>query len=125
MSYRILVVDDSKLARMSVGKLLGALRPDWIRLEASNAEDAMLAAADADIALLDFNMPGKDGLAFAADLSKLKPGIPVAIVSANTQNEIVNGAHALGAEFLPKPLTAESLGKFLSDAVGRMKAETR
>ena len=45
MSYRILVVDDSKLARMAVAKSLGALQPDWIRLEAANAGEAAHRAA--------------------------------------------------------------------------------
>ena len=31
MSYKVLIVDDSKLARMSIAKLLGALHPDWDR----------------------------------------------------------------------------------------------
>ena len=40
MSYKILIVDDSKLARMAVNKALNALYPDWMRLEAANAEEA-------------------------------------------------------------------------------------
>jgi CheY-like chemotaxis protein len=45
MSYRILVVDDSKLARMAVARSLGALQPDLIRLEAANALRNFLADA--------------------------------------------------------------------------------
>ena len=45
-SYKVLVVDDSKLARMAVAKLLEALHPDWTRIEAASAEEA-LAVLDA------------------------------------------------------------------------------
>jgi CheY-like chemotaxis protein len=125
MRYRILVVDDSKLARMAVARSLGALQPDWIRLEAANAGEAANMARDADIALLDFNMPGVDGLAFAAELRQLRPAMPLAIISANNQREIVEGAHAIGASFLPKPLTDDALRDFLDDAVQQIKAGVR
>ena len=41
MTYKVLIVDDSKLARMSVSKALSSLRPDWQRLEAGDAEEAL------------------------------------------------------------------------------------
>ena len=37
MSYRILIVDDSKLARMYVAKILNGLQPGWTRIEAADA----------------------------------------------------------------------------------------
>jgi DNA-binding NarL/FixJ family response regulator len=125
MSYRVLVVDDSKLARMAVARSLSALRPDWIRLEASNAGEAADMAREADIALLDFNMPGVDGLAFAAELRHLRPAMPLAIISANNQRQIVDRAQAIGATFLPKPLTEDALRGFLDDAVQQIKAGNR
>ena len=43
MAFKVLVVDDSKLARMAVAKALGGLRPDWTRVEAANADEALAA----------------------------------------------------------------------------------
>lgn len=125
MGYKVLVVDDSKLARMAVVRSLKALQPDWIRLEAANADEGAKLAPDADVALLDFNMPGTDGLTFAAELRRSRPEMPVAIISANNQREVVQSAQAIGATFLPKPLTEEALGNFLTDAIRQMKAEVR
>jgi DNA-binding NarL/FixJ family response regulator len=124
MSYSVLIVDDSKLARMSVAKLLNTLHPDWLRIEAGNADEAvqMVETAGADIALLDFNMPGRDGLELAADLIERKPGMPIALISANHQVEIINRAQAIGAQFLPKPLTQDALDGFLQSAVTRLPA---
>ena len=118
MAYKVLIVDDSKLARMSVAKALLNLRPDWTRIEATNADEAIVLAkqASADIALLDFNMPGRDGLSLAAELRELHPAMPLALISANVQQEIVAKAAEVGAEFLAKPLTEQALGKFLEDA---------
>jgi len=119
VSYKILIVDDSKLARMAVTKALNSLYPDWIRFEAANAEDALsvMEKSIPDIALVDFNMPGRDGLDVAAELRRVNPQMPVGVISANHQQEIINRANALGASFLPKPLTEQALGKFLDDAV--------
>jgi DNA-binding NarL/FixJ family response regulator len=124
MAYRILIVDDSRLARMAVIRALNALRPDWERVEASNADEALACAKHGhiDVALLDFNMPGRDGLTLAAELQALYPALPVAVISANLQHEVVSRAAAIGAAFLPKPLTAEALAGFLADAAQRLGA---
>jgi CheY-like chemotaxis protein len=124
MSYKILIVDDSKLARMAVARALSTLRPDWGRLEATNADEALALArqAQVDVALVDFNMPGRDGLTLAADLRSLKPNMPVAVVSANVQHEVIARAKEAGAEFLPKPLTETVLGAFLDKAADRLTA---
>jgi len=119
MSYKVLVVDDSKLARMAVNKALSALYPDWTSLEAANSEEALRAMETSrpDIALLDFNMPGQNGLDLAAALLKSNPHMPVAVVSANRQQEILNRTTAIGAFFLSKPLTQHELADFLRSAV--------
>jgi DNA-binding NarL/FixJ family response regulator len=123
MTCNLLIVDDSKLARMSAAKALKALYPDWNRSEASNAEEALtLAGKQAfDIALLDFNMPGRDGLHLAADLKAAHPSMQLAVISANHQDEIVARAKAVGAAFLPKPLTEQALGEFLRGAAEKLK----
>ena len=89
MGYRVLVVDDSKLARMAVAKALTTLHPDWTRVEASNAEEALaLASKDAfDLAILDFNMPGRDGLHLAAELRRLKPALPLGSSPPTTRSK--------------------------------------
>lgn len=127
MAYKVLIVDDSKLARMAVAKALNSLHPDWTRLEATNADEAVALARQSaiDIALLDFNMPGRDGLSLAADIRDLDPKIVVALISANVQQEILDRAANVGATFLAKPLTEAILGSFLNDADARLKAAGR
>jgi len=121
---KILIVDDSKLARMAVAKALGATHPDWTRLEAANADEALAQVndADPDIAVFDFNMPGRDGLTLAAEVRALKPGLQVAIISANHQQEVIDRAHAVGAVFLSKPITDQALADFLAAAESRLRA---
>lgn len=127
MAYKVLIVDDSKLARMSVAKVLSTLRSDWERTEATNADEALVLVRQQtiDIALLDFNMPGRDGLTLAAELRQIRPDMPVALISANVQTEVATRAQELGAQFLPKPLTQEALAAFLVDAERRLMTESQ
>jgi CheY-like chemotaxis protein len=123
MRYNVLIVDDSKLARMVMASAFRRIRPDWTLVEATSADGALdaLSGSAVDIALVDFNMPGTDGLELIARIRKTRPDMPVAVVSANLQDEIVARARELNAGFVPKPLTDESLGAFLSGAALRLK----
>lgn len=124
MAYTVLIVDDSKLARMAVAKALNTLHPDWTRVEAGNAEEAieLIKQSSPEFVLLDYNMPGKDGLTLAAELRELNPRISVAVISANRQVEVVNRTEAAGASFLAKPLTEKALNEFLNTAIQQRKA---
>ncbi len=123
MQYKVLVVDDSKLARMVMASAFRRIRPEWSLVETANADEALAAvsADEIDIALIDFNMPDTDGLELAARIHKTHPGMPLAVVSANVQDEIISRARELNAGFIPKPLTDDALAAFLSGAFLRLK----
>ncbi|MGA0603238.1 response regulator [Caulobacter sp. KR2-114] len=118
MAITILNVDDSKLARIVVGKVVAALQPDWRRLEASTADEALglLEQQTVDIVILDFNMPGRNGLDLAEDLRQRFPDMPIALATANVQDEVIARARAAKVTFVPKPVTEEGLRGFLSGA---------
>jgi len=126
MQHNVLIVDDSKLARMVIMSALRRIRPDWKAIEATSAKEAIDAVENKDvqIALIDFNMPGTDGLELVARIRKTDPGMPIAVVSANLQDEIIGRARELNAAFVGKPLTDEALAAFLSGAVLRLKKAT-
>ena len=121
--HKVMVVDDSKLARMVVASAFRRLRPEWELVEAVNAEDALtrISKESIDIALIDFNMPDVDGLALLAKVRASRPAMPIAILSANLQDEIIARARELNAAFVPKPLTDDALDAFLSGAALRLK----
>jgi CheY-like chemotaxis protein len=123
MQYKALIVDDSKLARMVMASALRRIRPDWELVEATSAQDALeaISVGSVDVALVDFNMPGTDGLELLAKIRQLHPKMPVALVSANLQDEIISRTRELNASFVAKPLTDEALGAFLSGAALRLR----
>ena len=123
MNYKVLVVDDSRLARMVMASAFRRLRPDWELIEATGADEALgtIESDPVDIALIDFNMPGLDGLELVARIRERAPEMPIAVVSANLQDEIVARTRELKAAFIPKPLSDETLGAFLSGAALRLR----
>jgi CheY-like chemotaxis protein len=124
MVTTVLIVDDSKLARIVAGKAIAALQPEWVRVEAGNADDALAVIKErqVDLALVDFNMPGKDGLALAAELRSLSPSMPIAVITANVQDEVIARARAVSATFVGKPVTEEGLRGFVSGAALRLRS---
>ena len=127
MAIKVLIVDDSKLARIVAAKALGTLQPEWERVEAGNADEALarLAGGGIDVALLDYNMPGRDGLVLATEIRALYPDMPIAIITANAQDEVIERARAANAAFVMKPVTTESLRAFVSGAALRLRSAAR
>src|SRR6476620_6253741 len=124
--HKVLIVDDSKLARMVMASAFRRIRPNWTLVETANADEALAAVSGGavEIALIDFHMPGYAGSVASYKLPNPPPNMPVAVVSANVQNEIIGRARELSAGFIPKPLTDEGLAAFLSGAALRLKKST-
>jgi FixJ family two-component response regulator len=103
--------------------VLKALHPDWLTIEVDDARQALTSVdqKSPDFVLLDFNMPGKDGLTLAAELQELNLGIGVAVISANHQVEVVEQARVNGAVFIRKPLSERSLAEFFNGHAGQGK----
>ncbi|WP_243369617.1 response regulator transcription factor [Microvirga solisilvae] len=123
MTITVLIVDDSKLARIVAAKALAALQPEWEKVEAGNAEEALsnLTARKIDVAMIDFNMPDKDGLQLAAEIRESHPTMPIAVITANIQDEVIARAREVNATFVSKPLTEEGLRGFISGAALRLR----
>lgn len=110
MKPKILLVDDSGLARRSMRAMLEA--NDF---EVTDAEDGMVAlekyfADKPDVVLLDLVMKGMYGLEVLAKLRELDPGARVIVVSADVQSSSQSMAQGAGASgFLNKPVDQADL----------------
>jgi Response regulator containing a CheY-like receiver domain and an HTH DNA-binding domain len=114
---RILLVDDSKLARMALRAALGDLVAD-IDMDVKEAPDAetalgLLEHEPFDAVLMDYNMPGMDGLSAATLIRTRFPKTGVALVTANAQDAIVAEAQLIGVPLIPKPVQRRDLQTFL------------
>jgi CheY-like chemotaxis protein len=120
----LLIVDDSKLARIVVGKAVSGLQPDWTRVEAANADEALIRieAGGVDVAILDYNMPGRNGLDLAEELRAAYPEMPIALATANVQDEIIARAREANVVFIAKPVTEDGARGFLSGAALKLRS---
>ncbi|MFQ5619693.1 MAG: response regulator [Rhodospirillales bacterium] len=110
---RILLADDHTLVRENLRDFLHGLAPDVVVLEAETFPEAETIAsrhARLDLVILDLLMPGMDGLAGLRHMLKLKPNVPVVILSGSTRQSDVVGAIELGAKgFVPKTISSKAL----------------
>jgi DNA-binding NtrC family response regulator len=107
---RILVVDDEKLIRWSVGERLQ--RDGYEVASAESGEQALEMMADAapDLMLLDVRLPGIDGLATLQRALEINPDLAVLMMSAHSTVDIAVQAMKYGAiDFLVKPFPFQSL----------------
>ncbi|MBC07544.1 response regulator [Thalassospira sp.] len=111
----VLLVDDSKFARLLVKTFISSNFTDWEIAEAEDAAKAleMVDTKTYDYMLVDFNMPGMDGLELGGKLRERFPGAVIALLTANIQQEIQNKAESLGLDFIPKPPTEEKIRDYI------------
>ncbi|MBO9523399.1 MAG: response regulator transcription factor [Nocardioidaceae bacterium] len=124
MSIRLLLADDQALVRGALSALLN-LEPDLEVVAEVGAGDEVVEAArrtQPDVALLDVEMPGMDGIAAAAALRAELPGVRVLIVTTFGRPGFLRRALQAGASgFVVKDTPAAAL----ADAVRRVHAGLR
>ena len=121
---RLLLADDQELVRSALAALL-TLEQDFEVVAAVGRGDEVVAAAQAsnpDVALLDIEMPGIDGLAAAHVLTQEVPGCRSLILTTfgrpgYLQRAMESGAHG----FVVKDAPAEQL----ADAIRRVAVGER
>ena len=115
-ALRVLVVDDELLARTRLRTLLADCSdpPAECIGEAANATQAieMLGRTHADVALLDIQMPGQNGLKLAHMLRNLPHPPALIFVTAHT-DYAVEAFEVEAADYLTKPVRLERLQKSL------------
>ncbi|MHB1207304.1 MAG: response regulator, partial [Rhodospirillaceae bacterium] len=118
MSYKVLVVDDSKLARMSAIGALKSLRPEWRAIEVSDPTAAINVAEveKPHMAFIDIHMQGKNGLTLLDELRQLRPAMPIIVISSNSQDEVVARVRSHQALFIRKPLSRDAFAELLEEA---------
>jgi DNA-binding NarL/FixJ family response regulator len=109
---RVVLADDQRLVRESLGTLLGLLPGIEMVASASDGEEA-LALADEhnpDVVLMDLRMPRLDGIEATRRLRELRPDVRVIALTTYADDESVLGALRAGARgYLTKDASGEDI----------------
>jgi two-component system, NarL family, response regulator DesR len=109
---RVLIAEDQAMVRGALASLL-ALEPDIEVVAEVERGDQVLeqvAATAADVALLDIEMPGRDGISVAAELAREQPGTRTLILTTFGRPGYLRRALESGASgFLLKDAPAGEL----------------
>ena len=109
-----LIADDHPLFREALRGAVQRILPDASLCEADSV-DALYglveANPDADLLLMDLNMPGAHGFSALVHLRALHPQLPVVVVSAREEPAVMRRALDHGAlGFIPKSADSETIG---------------
>lgn len=109
---KVLLADDHGLVRETLSMLIETQQGARVS-QAGSAEEALSIVKSEgpfDLVLLDYNMPGMNGLEGLEKMISVCAGRPVALLSGNVPRAAVTRALACGAAgFVPKTLAAKSL----------------
>lgn len=127
-SVRVLIVDDEPLARLRLAQLVrevGAAGEPAVAVvgELGEAQAALswLTQADADVLLLDIQMPGLDGIALAARLQALPRPPAVVFITAHAEHAL-RAFELEATDYLTKPVRRERLQAALLRVARRLSA---
>lgn len=111
---RIIIADDHPLVRGALRQAVEARIANSVVTEVGTFEETVAAIAslgDADLLLLDLNMPGAEGFSGLMFLRAQHPGVPIVVVSGNDEPGVIRRCMGFGASgYIPKTVPADTMG---------------
>ena len=131
-TVRILVADDHALLRQAVKAILARELDGAVCGDAEDG-DQVLAQVDGhhwDLVILDLTMPGRNGLDVLRDLKRIRPQLPVLVLSMHPEDQFGKRALIAGAAgYMNKESAPDELikairlalagGRYVSPALAR------
>jgi DNA-binding NtrC family response regulator len=111
MSERILVIDDEPDMLMLLRMIIEDNTSYEVETTNNPAEGLKMLTEEAyDLVISDLKMPGMDGLELFDELRKMRPDIPVIIITAYGSPEAADEALKKGvADFITKPFRKDTI----------------
>jgi len=116
----VLVIDDSRLARMLYRGIIQNIHPLWNIIEAENGKEGLEIAKSAspDYITIDYNMPDINGVEAAEKILSFLPDVSIVLSTANVQSNTRLDAKNSGIGFIGKPITEDSVKQALAYFTG-------
>jgi CheY-like chemotaxis protein len=120
---RILIVDDDPLVR----DVLSAIFSYSGQYETELAGDGLTGLSkvrdgDYDMVFTDLTMPGKSGIDFMREAVKLRPSLPVVVITGNsTLDNAINAMREGAKDFITKPFNVATITSLADRIIGERR----
>ena len=115
----VAIVDDDDAIRTALRRLMRTIGYEATTFGSAEALLSSLEAAPPACMLTDIQMPGMSGLELASELDRLRPGLPIAVMTAYprlARRDATPPAHAF--TYMEKPLHDRLLETWLRENIG-------
>ena len=121
---RVLISDDHAVFRRGLRETLAEAFPRVAFGEATTAQETLdqVRRQDWDVVVLDISMPGKSGLDILDDLKRLRPKLPILLLSMHPEQQFARRALKAGAAGY---LTKDGVPEELKQAIKKITAGGR
>ena len=125
MRTRFLIVDDSALVRRSLRTVLQA-NPEWeICGEAADGSTAvdMFRKLQPHVVILDFQMPGINGIETARRMSEIAPAVPIVLFTQHASTDLEKHAKEVGIRSVVSKTDAFPMVGMIEALIGSRESE--
>jgi two-component system, response regulator, stage 0 sporulation protein F len=117
---KILLVDDDEWIRDSLTLYFGTEGCHMMAVETAEEGMELLKQQSYDIILIDYKLPGMDGLTFSKKIQKIYPDTKKILITAYKTKEVVSEARQIGIQdLIDKPFTIDTIEDSLSRLIQR------
>lgn len=124
MANGVLIIEDETILAKNIRLYLERMGFDVRTAESAEDGQQQIEQFRPDIILLDYQLPGRNGLEFLAQLHRQDPGIPVVMLTGQASVDMAVEAMKLGAvDFLTKPIVLGKLKLLIEKVLGAERTE--
>src|SRR5271170_6932398 len=126
MRTRFLIVDDSELVRKSLRTVLQA-NPDWeVCGEAADGKTAveLFKELHPNVVILDFQMPGINGIETARLMSAIAPAVPIVLFTQHASPDLEKHARDAGIRSVVSKTNAFPMVGMIEALLGPTNSES-
>jgi putative nucleotidyltransferase with HDIG domain len=120
---RVLIVDDDPIARDVLTQIF-TQTGTYVAETVSDGIEGLqrVSTIDYDMVFTDLTMPGIGGMVFLREAARLKPGLPVVVITGHSTTENVINAMREGAkDFITKPFNVAAITSIADQIIGERK----
>ena len=121
---KILLVDDDEWIRDSLTLYFSTEGCHMLAVETAEEGMELLTQQNYDIILIDYKLPGIDGLTFSKKIQEIRPDAIKILITAYKSKEVVSEARSAGIQdLIDKPFTIKTIEDSMSRLILKNEKE--